>query len=137
MSNLTPKILENLREKKGWTKTEVARRLGMKTVSTYANWEYGIRTPDKDMLAKISKLYGITTDYLITGIDKDFSPPSTDDELDSLKEINAMIKEFGIEQLGFFDVEKWKNLSAEDLDEIRRHFEWVAQKAKERNEEGK
>ncbi|MDQ7860580.1 hypothetical protein RCO48_04425 [Peribacillus frigoritolerans] len=36
---------------------------------------------------------------------------------------------------GFFDIEKWKDLSPEDLDEIRRHFEWVTQKAKERNEE--
>lgn len=67
MNDITPKILEELRENKGWSKTEVARRLGIKTVSTYANWEYGIRTPDKDMLAKIAELYGKTTDYLITG----------------------------------------------------------------------
>ncbi|MFJ5625409.1 helix-turn-helix domain-containing protein [Peribacillus loiseleuriae] len=137
MSNLTPKILENLRERKGWSKTEVARRLGMKTVSTYANWEYGIRTPDKDMLAKLAELYDTSTDYLITGINKNSISTSKDNEIDSLKEINEMIKEFGIEGFGFFDIEKWRNLSAEDLDELRRHFEWVAQKAKERNEEKK
>ncbi|MDH5160384.1 helix-turn-helix domain-containing protein [Heyndrickxia oleronia] len=67
MENLTPKILERLRENKGWSKTTVAKKLGIKTVSTYANWEYGIRTPDKDMLAKIAELYGVSTDYLITG----------------------------------------------------------------------
>ncbi|MEK4030746.1 helix-turn-helix transcriptional regulator [Pseudobacillus sp. FSL P4-0506] len=67
MENITPKILQQLREEKGWSKTEVARRLGIKTVSTYANWEYGIRQPDKDMLAKIAVLYDVTTDFLITG----------------------------------------------------------------------
>ncbi|MBL5768021.1 helix-turn-helix domain-containing protein [Heyndrickxia sporothermodurans] len=69
MENLTPKILERLRENKGWSKTTVAKKLGIKTVSTYANWEYGIRTPDKDMLAKIAEIYGVSTDYLITGED--------------------------------------------------------------------
>ncbi|KKI88639.1 hypothetical protein WQ54_31125 [Bacillus sp. SA1-12] len=71
MNNITPKILEKLREQKGWSKTEVARRLGIKTVSTYANWEYGIRTPDKDMLAKIADIYYVSTDYLITGKESD------------------------------------------------------------------
>ena len=63
--NPTPSILEKLREEKGWTKTEVARRLGMKTVSTYANWEYGLRQPDNEMLVKIARLYGVSTDYLL------------------------------------------------------------------------
>lgn len=67
MNDITPRILEELRESKGWSKTEVAKRLGIKTVSTYANWEYGLRSPDKDMLAKIAELYEVTTDYLITG----------------------------------------------------------------------
>ncbi|PAD69903.1 transcriptional regulator, partial [Bacillus sp. 7586-K] len=55
MENKTPKILENLREKKGWTKSLVAKKLGIKTVSTYANWEYGIRQPDNEMLVKIAE----------------------------------------------------------------------------------
>jgi len=70
MNNLTPKILEELRELKGWTKTEVSRRLGMKSVSTYANWEYGLRQPDNEMLSKIASLYDVTIDYLITGVKK-------------------------------------------------------------------
>ncbi|PAD70024.1 hypothetical protein CHH83_05710, partial [Bacillus sp. 7586-K] len=42
-----------------------AKKLGIKTVSTYANWEYGIRQPDNEMLVKIAELYGVTTDYLL------------------------------------------------------------------------
>lgn len=69
MNDITPKILEELREARGWSKTEVARRLDIKTVSTYANWEYGLRTPDKDMLSKIANLYDVSTDFLINGED--------------------------------------------------------------------
>ncbi|MES9792129.1 helix-turn-helix transcriptional regulator, partial [Priestia megaterium] len=43
MENITGKRLEFLRERKGWTKSLVAKKLGIKTVSTYANWEYGLR----------------------------------------------------------------------------------------------
>ena len=59
------KRLEILRENKGWTKSLVARKLGIKTVSTYANWEYGIRQPDNEMLVKIANLYSVSIDYLL------------------------------------------------------------------------
>ncbi len=57
--------LSYLREKKGWTKTYVANKLGIKTVSTYANWEYDTRQPDNDMLVKIADLYVVSLDYLL------------------------------------------------------------------------
>lgn len=56
-----------LREKKGWTKTHVAKKLGIKTMSTYANWEYNLRQPDNDMLLRIAELYEVSVDYLLTG----------------------------------------------------------------------
>ncbi|MCM3651287.1 helix-turn-helix domain-containing protein [Metabacillus litoralis] len=95
MNDLTPKILEELRESKGWSKTEVARRLGIKTVSTYANWEYGLRTPDKDMLSRIADLYGVTTDYLIDGkektnLDSKSSSLSEKDEKDIAKRMEKI-----------------------------------------------
>ncbi|MDN4139827.1 helix-turn-helix transcriptional regulator [Bacillus velezensis] len=67
MDNITGKILTELREKKGWSKSFVAKKLGIKTMSTYANWEYGLRKPDGEMLVRIATLYGVTTDYLLTG----------------------------------------------------------------------
>ncbi|WGD65541.1 helix-turn-helix domain-containing protein [Bacillus subtilis] len=67
MENITGKILTELREKKGWSKSLVAKKLGIKTMSTYANWEYGLRKPDGEMLVKIAELYGVTTDYILTG----------------------------------------------------------------------
>jgi transcriptional regulator with XRE-family HTH domain len=64
MDNITGKRLEELREEHGWTKSLVAKKLGIRTMSTYANWEYGIRKPDGEMLSKIADLYDVTTDYL-------------------------------------------------------------------------
>jgi transcriptional regulator with XRE-family HTH domain len=56
-------------------------------------------------------------------------------EYNPLDEINKMVKEYGIEQMGFFDIEKWKKLGPDEIDEIRRHFEWVVQKAQALEEE--
>ena len=33
--------LTNLRERKGWSKTYVAKTIGLSSMQTYANWEYG------------------------------------------------------------------------------------------------
>ncbi|MCO7128197.1 helix-turn-helix domain-containing protein [Sporolactobacillus shoreicorticis] len=65
MENIIGKRLTQLREERGWTKTYTAEKLGIKTMSTYANWEYGIRTPDSEMLTKIADLFDISTDFLL------------------------------------------------------------------------
>ncbi|MBC1893111.1 helix-turn-helix domain-containing protein [Listeria booriae] len=75
--------LEKLRKQKGWSKVEVSRRLGMKASSTYSNWEYGNREPDNEMLAKISKLYDVSTDYLLGNSD---SPKPDSDNNESFFE---------------------------------------------------
>ena len=71
--------LSYLREKKGWTKTYVSKKLGMKTVSTYANWEYDTRQPDNDMIVRIAELFEVPTDYLL-GADIATSNKSIDKE---------------------------------------------------------
>ncbi|AEO26666.1 XRE family transcriptional regulator [Listeria monocytogenes] len=92
------KKLEYLRNSKGWSKVEVAKRLGMKASSTYSNWEYGNREPDIDTLKRIADLYGVSVDYLI-GRDKNnladtiaahIDPNATEEELE---EILAYIEE--------------------------------------------
>ena len=35
------KRLTGLRENKGWSKTYVAKAIGLSSMQTYANWEYG------------------------------------------------------------------------------------------------
>lgn len=65
--------LENLRIQKGWTKTYTGKKLGL-ALTTYANYEYGEREPDFDMLKQIATLFDTSTDYL-TGKTND--PSST------------------------------------------------------------
>src|SRR5690554_4039218 len=55
--------LKKLREERGWSQGSVAKQLGMKCSSTYANWECGLRDPDTETLVKLAELYEVTTDY--------------------------------------------------------------------------
>ncbi|MFS0766071.1 helix-turn-helix domain-containing protein [Peribacillus phoenicis] len=132
--------LKKLRGKR--TQEEVALKIGVSR-ARYSHYENGRSEPDMEILQKMADYFGVSTDYLL-GRTNDYNIKETiykneeeDSPFDSLSEINKLVKEFGIENFGFFDIEKWRNLSPDDLDEIRRHFEWVAQKAKERNEEQK
>lgn len=59
------KRLTGLREERGWSKTYVAKKVGLKSMQTYANWEYGRTEPDFDMLKRLSGVFGVSTDYLV------------------------------------------------------------------------
>lgn len=87
--------LERLRNKKGWSKVEVSRRLGMKASSTYSNWEYGNREPDLESLQKIADLYNVTLDYLLGKDDNsDLLAAHIDDDVteEEMIEIEKFIK---------------------------------------------
>lgn len=62
--------LTALRENKGWSKTYVAKLIGLKSMQTYANWEYGRTEPDFEMLSKIANAFNVSTDYLLKGKDE-------------------------------------------------------------------
>lgn len=63
-NNLAEKLTE-LRESRRYSKTEVAEKLNLNSLSTYANWEYGTREPDSKTLIKIAELYNVSVDYLL------------------------------------------------------------------------
>ncbi|ETA73247.1 helix-turn-helix domain-containing protein [Ligilactobacillus equi] len=77
MNNFENKI-QALRENKGWSKTYVANRIGIK-MQTYANYEYGRRQPDFETLSKIANLYSVTTDYLLGRDGKEENSADTKD----------------------------------------------------------
>lgn len=69
--------MKELRKQHGETQTDMAERLGV-TQRTIANWEAGDRNPDLEMLAKISSVYSVTTDYLLNLTDDpQFEKPAT------------------------------------------------------------
>ena len=53
-----------LRKKRGWTQTEVAKRLSLSS-STICKHEYGDREPNLVTLAKYAELYDVSIEYLL------------------------------------------------------------------------
>lgn len=64
--------LSSLREERHWSKTYVAKKLGM-NLPTYANYEYGNREPDLETTGRIAELFGVSVDSLL-GISKNKKP---------------------------------------------------------------
>lgn len=62
--------LRALREKKGLTQSEAAKKMGI-VRSTYSNYEAGNREPDNDTLKKFAEFYEVSIDYLLGNITND------------------------------------------------------------------
>lgn len=60
---LSEKIYE-LRIAFGWTQVQLARKLNI-TKQTVSNWENDNIQPSIDMLIKLSKVFNVSTDYLL------------------------------------------------------------------------
>lgn len=56
-----------LRSAMNWTQVDLAKRLGV-AKQTVSNWENENIQPSIEMLVRLSKLFGVTTDYLL-GLD--------------------------------------------------------------------
>lgn len=56
--------LKNLRESRGWTQLQVANRVGISKAMVSA-YETASKAPSLDVLIKLSRLYGVSIDYLV------------------------------------------------------------------------
>jgi HTH-type transcriptional regulator, competence development regulator len=121
--------IKELRKRKGYTQKQLAERVKVSS-QVISNWEREYTTPDSSDIARLANVLEVSTDVLINE-----KLNSSNEKSDSLSEINKLVKEYGIEQFGFFDIEKWKDLSQEDIEEIKKHFEYVVFQAKQRNKE--
>jgi HTH-type transcriptional regulator, competence development regulator len=137
-------FLKKLRTEKGLSFREAAEKTGLS--HSYIRYvEIGKRpgsetpiNPTPETLKRFAKAYDYPYEELmrLAGYldeDDNETKASDDDGINTLAQINQLIKEYGIEQMGFFDIEKWKSLSEEEIEEIIKHFEWVVHKAKEKN----
>jgi transcriptional regulator with XRE-family HTH domain len=55
-----------LRRSAGWSQSELAARLGV-SASAVGMYEQGRRDPATDIIVRLSEIFGVTTDYLLTG----------------------------------------------------------------------
>ncbi|MBW7651341.1 MULTISPECIES: helix-turn-helix domain-containing protein [unclassified Anoxybacillus] len=97
--------LQELRNKMNLRQEDVAKKIGVGR-TTYAMYEQGKREPDYETLLKIADLFGVSTDYLLTGQEK------TDSE----------------KHLFFFDMD---GLTEQEIEEIKKHIEFIKWKAKQ------
>jgi HTH-type transcriptional regulator, competence development regulator len=128
------KRLRFLRKKKNMTQKDLADVFNL-SESTIGMYERDEREPSFEFVRQLADFFNVTTDYLLgrTELPHGYTTETKPEEENTLAKINQLIKEYGIEQMGFFDIEKWKSLSEEEIEEIIKHFEWVVHKAKEKN----
>lgn len=126
------KRLRFLRKRRNLTQKDLADRFNVGE-STIGMYERDEREPSFEFVKQLADFFNVTTDYLLGRTDDPNPPESDNEELGTLARINQLIKEYGIEQMGFFDIEKWKHLTEDEIREIIQHFEWVAHKAAQKN----
>lgn len=68
MANLRGDRLRGLRERRGWTQEELADEIGY-TNKQVSRWESGSSDISTDALVKLSKLFGVTSDWLLGLVD--------------------------------------------------------------------
>lgn len=56
--------IKNLREQKGFTQAELAKKLGI-TRSSVNAWEMGISVPSTQYIVELANMFGVSTDYLL------------------------------------------------------------------------
>lgn len=61
---MTADRIRALRETRGWTQAELARRLNI-TRNGVNSWEQGLSMPSPACLVDLAKLFSVSTDYLL------------------------------------------------------------------------
>ncbi|ALX47484.1 helix-turn-helix domain-containing protein [Lentibacillus amyloliquefaciens] len=129
--NVLGKRLKESRIKAGYKQIDACKKLGISN-GTLSGYERNYRDPDTQTLNKMASLYEVSVDWLV-GNSAD-PEPTKEEEFDSLAEIKKIIDEYGIEDIFFHNIDDWKNLTPEDVEELRNHFEYIAYKARNRKE---
>lgn len=83
--------LKTLREKKGLSQSEVAKRMGIAR-TTYSGYELGTREPDQNTLKKLAKFFDVSVDFLVGNTDDPTPPDEIDEEVDIRELIRNKIK---------------------------------------------
>ena len=61
---MTAERIKALREARGWTQAELARRLSI-TRNGVNSWEQGLSMPSPACLVDLAKFFSVSTDYLL------------------------------------------------------------------------
>jgi HTH-type transcriptional regulator, competence development regulator len=136
------KRIKELRKIRNLTQKEFADRINV-SPQVVSNWEREYTKPNSEDIERIAKnleinpnyLYGLTDNPdIVSTKGTSFATPKI---IDTLAEINKLVEKYGIEQMGFFNIEEWKNLGPEDILMLEEQFKTIVKFAKKRNENNK
>src|SRR5690606_7237141 len=124
--------LRKLRQEKRLTQEQLGKIIHVSKVSI-SGYENGERSPDTENLTRLANFFDVTTDYLLGRTDN----PNGHVEIDPIAEHKRILKKYGIEDSGFFDIEKWKQMGPEELKQLENYFKYIVEQAKQREKEDK
>lgn len=61
---MTAERIKELREVRGWTQAELARKMNM-TRNGINSWEQGLSMPSPPNLVELARIFSVSTDYLL------------------------------------------------------------------------
>ena len=85
---MTADRIKALRESRGWTQAELARRMNM-TRNGINSWEQGLSMPSPQSLVDLARLFSVSTDYLL-GVEKH---NTVNERTYKLEEMQAVMQE--------------------------------------------
>jgi len=127
-ANILGDRLKELREQNNLTQKRAAVIFGL-TNFQLSRYEKGQSNPDPDLIAKFADYYEVSSDYLLGRSNKPDQDKQND--LDSISEINRLLEKYEIDEMSFFDIEKWKSMSPEQIRELESYFQYLVQKSRE------
>ena len=65
MNRITAERIKKLRESREWTKQRLSEELGMQSYTSITGWEKGENYPRVAEVIQLSKLFNVSTDYLL------------------------------------------------------------------------
>ena len=99
------KEIKSLRQKKGWSQAELARRLHI-SPSAVGMYEQGRREPSIDILVAMSEEFGVSLDYLVTRKVCTLTDPRLIEQANNIMDAISVLKDLSREDLMILVVTK-------------------------------
>lgn len=117
--------IKQLRLSMGWTQSQLGEKISV-TKASVSGYENDTRSPDKEILVKLAKIFNVTTDYLL-GNNQTPKWASKDDviELDKILESDA--------GMAFGDMTNITKEDREQINDLIASYFWRKKQKEERD----
>lgn len=122
-------IYESLLKQKGVKTADVCKATGLKA-PTFSDWKKGKSSPNADKLILIAKYFGVSVEYLRTGVEPEIDYLYSDSNAEFLLEItrNSRNKDF-VERMT-----KYMSLMSEDKKSVDDMIDFIYDKAQKKGD---